>query len=464
MSTIENDAPTSPPPAPPPPRRKRLQRSRRDRVLAGVAGGLGEYFDVDPVIFRIAFGVLVFVGGAGLLLYPAAWLLLPEEGHKRSIAEGWIRTGQHGKWVPIALIVIGGLVLLGQFDDHDGGLGFAIAAIVIGVLLLRRHTAPPQPAEPWAMTPQPQSPDATTEALAPTDAPPADVPAADTPPTDPSSWTPPPPGFPPPAPPTGGGGSWGPTTEELLPPPPPPTGRSLTTLVLSVLLIAGGVVGLLHAADVVSVNVPLFLAGALIFVGIALLASAWYGGTPGLVAIAIVLTVGLGVAAVFDAPLRGGVGDRRWVPSSADELRSNYRLGAGQLTIDLSHITLPPEGRVVRASVGGGELRIFLPAQGYVVVDAHAGIGDLRILGRQNDGWDVDQHVRDGDPSYGSLRLDVEVGAGEITVLRELSVPGPRPIPPRPELPEAPVPPLAPPTSAPLAAPPANLEVLDGAA
>src|SRR3954453_6375174 len=120
MSTGQNDVP----PAAAPPRR-RLQRSRSDRVIAGVCGGLGDYFDVDPVIFRIAFVVLAFVGGAGLLLYPAAWLLLPEEGHRRSIGESWMQRGRHGHWLPIALIVIGGLVLAGQLNDrHRGGRGF----------------------------------------------------------------------------------------------------------------------------------------------------------------------------------------------------------------------------------------------------------------------------------------------------------------------------------------------------
>ena len=66
MSSSQNDTPPSAPP------RKRLERSRADRVIGGVCGGLGDYFDVDPVIFRIAFVVLAFVGGAGLLLYPAA--------------------------------------------------------------------------------------------------------------------------------------------------------------------------------------------------------------------------------------------------------------------------------------------------------------------------------------------------------------------------------------------------------
>jgi phage shock protein PspC (stress-responsive transcriptional regulator) len=63
-------------PAPPP---KRLTRSREDRVVAGVCGGLGRYFDVDPVLFRIGAVALVFFGGAGLLLYLAAIFLVPDE-------------------------------------------------------------------------------------------------------------------------------------------------------------------------------------------------------------------------------------------------------------------------------------------------------------------------------------------------------------------------------------------------
>src|SRR5256885_8797152 len=105
MSATQNDTPPTARP------RRRLERSRRDRVVAGVCGGLGEYFDVDPVIFRIAFVVLAFVGGAGFLLYPAAWLLLPDEGHHRSIGESWVQRGRRGPGLPIPLIVLGAPVL-----------------------------------------------------------------------------------------------------------------------------------------------------------------------------------------------------------------------------------------------------------------------------------------------------------------------------------------------------------------
>jgi phage shock protein PspC (stress-responsive transcriptional regulator) len=63
----------------PEPRPHRLARSRDDRVIAGVCGGLGEYFGVDAVLIRIAALVLVFAGGAGLLLYAIGWIAMPEE-------------------------------------------------------------------------------------------------------------------------------------------------------------------------------------------------------------------------------------------------------------------------------------------------------------------------------------------------------------------------------------------------
>src|SRR3954464_9469212 len=71
--------PQSPPPADPPPVPRRLTRSSSDKVLAGVAGGLGRYFDIDPIIFRIGFVVLTVAGGAGVLASLAAWVLVPED-------------------------------------------------------------------------------------------------------------------------------------------------------------------------------------------------------------------------------------------------------------------------------------------------------------------------------------------------------------------------------------------------
>lgn len=59
---------------------KRLQRSRRDRSLAGVCGGIAEYFGWDPTLVRVAWIVLTLLGGSGILLYLILWLVMPEPG------------------------------------------------------------------------------------------------------------------------------------------------------------------------------------------------------------------------------------------------------------------------------------------------------------------------------------------------------------------------------------------------
>ena len=59
---------------------KRLYRSRKNRIIAGVCGGIGEYLNIDPVIVRLIWLLLVFAGfGAGLLVYLIAWLIVPEK-------------------------------------------------------------------------------------------------------------------------------------------------------------------------------------------------------------------------------------------------------------------------------------------------------------------------------------------------------------------------------------------------
>lgn len=58
---------------------KRLTRSKSDRMVAGVAGGIAQYLSVDPVIVRIIFVALAIFGGGGIILYAACWLLMPEE-------------------------------------------------------------------------------------------------------------------------------------------------------------------------------------------------------------------------------------------------------------------------------------------------------------------------------------------------------------------------------------------------
>src|SRR3954471_21452167 len=109
---------------------ERLHRSVADRKIAGVAGGLGRHLNIDPTILRVLFVVLCFFGGAGFLLYGAAWLLVPEDGREQGTlaASPSTRNG-----LLIASGVIAALLLVG---DSWGGIGFPWPVLLVGVGVL----------------------------------------------------------------------------------------------------------------------------------------------------------------------------------------------------------------------------------------------------------------------------------------------------------------------------------------
>jgi phage shock protein PspC (stress-responsive transcriptional regulator) len=109
---------------------RRLTRSRTDRIVGGVCGGLGRYFNVDPILFRIAAVALVFVGGAGVLLYLAALLLVPNEGEEAPIAPG--AAGRHRGWAIAGVVV---LLLISFPFLLAGGAVFAGIGIPLAILV-----------------------------------------------------------------------------------------------------------------------------------------------------------------------------------------------------------------------------------------------------------------------------------------------------------------------------------------
>src|SRR5919109_758883 len=86
-----------------PPAPGELRRSRSNRMLAGVAGGLGAYFEIHPAVFRVAFVVLTLLGGAGILIYLAAALVVPDEGEEDSIVTAALRNRRDHPWRLIGL-------------------------------------------------------------------------------------------------------------------------------------------------------------------------------------------------------------------------------------------------------------------------------------------------------------------------------------------------------------------------
>ena len=77
------------------PAARQLRRSADDKMLAGVAGGIAQYLDVDVTVVRVIIAALALLNGVGLALYVAAWLLIPEDGEDQSLAAAWIASLQN---------------------------------------------------------------------------------------------------------------------------------------------------------------------------------------------------------------------------------------------------------------------------------------------------------------------------------------------------------------------------------
>lgn len=135
---------------------KRLYRSRKFKVFAGVAGGLGEYFDTDPVFVRIVFVATTVLGGFGLLAYILCWIIIPQEplmfpmnpteqqqpapSQKPEPNNETMRRRQGGGIMAgVVLIVLGVLFLADNFLPYfDFGDLWPLLLVAIGAVMLWR--------------------------------------------------------------------------------------------------------------------------------------------------------------------------------------------------------------------------------------------------------------------------------------------------------------------------------------
>lgn len=117
---------------------RRLERSSSDRMLAGVCGGLGRYFELNPTVFRVGFVVLTLLGGAGVLVYLAAALVMPGEGRDRSLAEQVLAERKERPWPLIGLAIVGValIVLLSRAALRPAAGDGWIFVLVVGLVVL----------------------------------------------------------------------------------------------------------------------------------------------------------------------------------------------------------------------------------------------------------------------------------------------------------------------------------------
>src|SRR5690242_19942227 len=121
---------------------KRLERSRSDRMVAGVSGGLARYFDIHPAFYRVGFVVLTLLGGAGILIYAAAALVMPDEGKEDSVATAALRNRRDRPWplIGLAFVGIAVAILLSRATLWPHGDAWFLLLVAGGVILwVTRH-------------------------------------------------------------------------------------------------------------------------------------------------------------------------------------------------------------------------------------------------------------------------------------------------------------------------------------
>jgi phage shock protein PspC (stress-responsive transcriptional regulator) len=269
------------------PQIKRLERSSSDSLIAGVSGGLGRYFELNPAVFRLGFVVLTLLGGAGILVYLAAVLVIPREGSEQSIAAQVLAERRDRPWPVVGLGLAGvALVLLLSRGELAAGSGW-IVALIAGLAIL------------WASRGQKRARRLLIALMA------------------------------------------------------------FFTLVVVALCIA------------------------------VVTAFTW-----------------------FDVNLGDGVGEHTYAPASVSAVQSSYDLGIGNLKVDLSHLDAGGKHRIT-ARLGIGELKIIVPRDADVRVDAHANVGDVYVLRSHDDGRNASVHA-----GTGPFVIDAKVGAGRIDVVR----------------------------------------------
>ena len=378
-----------------------LQRSREQRIVAGVAGGLGKRFGVSPWWFRAGFIVLSAFGGLGLALYAIGWLLIPEAGQLDSIAAQWIGRADGSDastWIGAGLLALAGLIVLGWIGVFDSAVFWAALLFLIGVMLYRgdlkigsgsrQVPTDPDPPPPGSDTDSPEA-DETIEADA-----------------------------------REGGGDEPPPSarQDLVPdpasPPSPKKPRSIVgRLTFGAVLLVMGAMALSDAFGWIDPSFADYVAATIGTIGVGLLAGVVWGRSIALIVVGLLLLPLLFFSRFVPLNLSGEVGEVRYAPSTISQVQPEYRLAAGELRLDLSEVDLAGGTLDVLVEMGAGEVIIDLPPDAGLDIDASVGIGELRLLARHDTGIGIVSRVTEaGD---GKLILEINLGAGSVEVRRQ---------------------------------------------
>lgn len=356
--------------SPPPPVVPRpYRRSTSDRIFGGVCGGLGRYWNVDPVILRVAFGVSLLFGGFGLFVYLALWLLVPDDlapSNSRIIDSWGLRI-----LGAIAAFIAAGIGLGLLFGQSNGGvlIGALLAGVIVWIVMSQRSSRP---------------------RVEPSVQPVPDVGYA-----------------------YGGTGAYDTTAFPPAPmPPAPPRERSYLGLIGLCAAIAATGIALLLTDNPVTV-----MAAGLLALGVTLIVGAFRGRARWLLIFAVPLLMVIASAAQVQR-VDITTGDVSWSPTGT----SSYSLTAGSLDIDFADWQgQPSRADRVTVDMGLGDVSIAAPRNWEVRLMTEMRAGEILVDGRDRGGQTVGGQREIVIPpttgtAEGTLIVDVSLQAGSIDV------------------------------------------------
>jgi phage shock protein PspC (stress-responsive transcriptional regulator) len=379
-----------------------LVRPREGRMIAGVAQGLANRFNLPVVLIRVIFALLTVGGGLGVALYAAGWFLIRSEDEAEAPAERFFSGASTSRsWIGIGLVFLAVLILLDNFTFLSGGIVWAVGLLVVGVLLYtgdlprlvqsgNTHGDHDKEGVQRMTTTQTQVSPAQTEHAAGGG-------------------------------PVGGGVPPTPTpTPPILPPAAakPRESSFLGRITIGVMLISLGVLAILDNISGIAIapQPRHYMALAITVLGVGLMVGGFVGRARWLILAAVVMVPSMMFSSVFEYDWNSDTFGQSVAPETFAELDEIYFVEIGSLQIDLTE--LPWDGREIdlEARVDAGNIEIHLPEGVGLVGEASVDAGRVASNGRESAGVGSPGLRFDNPGSLGTVNLDASVDIGNIEI------------------------------------------------
>lgn len=377
-----------------------LVRPREGRMVAGVAQGLANRFNLPVVLIRVVFALLTIGGGLGLALYAAGWFLIRSDDEAEAPSQRFFSGATSGRsWIGIGLVFLAAMILLDNFTFLSGGIVWAVGLLVVGILLytgdLPRLVKQPEDDKEGVQQ-------VTTSSTL--------VPTTET--ETPSGGAP-----------VGGGVPPTPTpTPPILPPAAakPREHSYLGRLTVGLILVSIGVLAILDNIPGIPIEPEPrhYMALAVTVLGVGLMVGGFIGRARWLILVAVIMVPTMLFSPAFEYDWNSENFDLIESPDTFEELEEIYSIEVGNLEIDLTD--LPWDGEVIdlETTVDAGNIQIWIPEGVGIVGEASADVGRVAAPGRESAGIGQPE-LQFNDPGpLGTLNLDASVDLGNIDIFR----------------------------------------------